>query len=262
MPTGRRPTPISARSRESLWTPSGTFLWRTPNNEIREVTINSSPVSLITFAGQRTPGFMNGGGIGAQFSNPYCLAIDKFNNIYVGDQYNGAIRIITPGGAVNTFAGAGYSSPVSNGPAYMATFNGINAIALDSSGNLYVAESGAYDVRKITVSAGSTMVSTLAGDGYPGFNNANGTLAEFNYPSGIAVDGYGNVYVSDSNNQLIRKITPSGDVSTLAGQYQNHGAANGLGTSAQFYSPEGLAIDQNGILYVGNAANNLIRIIQ
>jgi hypothetical protein len=85
--------------------------------------------------------------------------------------------------------------------------------------------------------------------------------AQFQYPSGLAVDSYGNVYVSDSNNQLIRKITPSGDVSTLAGNYPNHGASNGLGTAAEFYSPEGLAFFQ-GSLYVGDAGNNLVRIIQ
>jgi sugar lactone lactonase YvrE len=236
----------------------------TANNMIREITVSTSPVSMIVFAGQETAGYVDATGVAAQFSQPWGIAVDKSNNVYVGDTGNGVIRIISPSGAVTTFAGKSYGSAITltNGPASIASFNGTDGIALDNNGNFYVTETGYEDVRKITISGGTTMVSTLAGSGVAAFNNANGILAEFNSPIGVAVDSSGNVYVADQNNQLIRKITPGGDVSTLAGQTSSHGSSNGQGSAASFYNPQGLAIDQNGILYVGDAQNNLIRIIQ
>jgi len=129
---------------------------------------------------------------------------------------------------------------------------------VDSSGNLYVADSTNSRIRKIT-SAG--VVSTLAGSGTEGHHDGTGTAAQFNGPSGVTVDSSSILYVADNGNHRIRKITSAGDVTTLAGS-GIAGSANGAGTEAQFYYPSGVAVDSSGILYVADKDNNRIRKIE
>jgi hypothetical protein len=142
-----------------------------------------------------------------------------------------------------------------NGTGAAATFNYPAGVAVDGTGNVYVAEYGGHRIRKVT-SAG--VVTTLAGSGLPGFADGTGALASFYYPVGIGLDAAGNVYVGDSTNNRVRKITPLGVVTTLAGSGVA-GFANGTGVAASFFNPTGIAVDSAGNVFVADSNNNLIR---
>jgi sugar lactone lactonase YvrE len=154
---------------------------------------------------------------------------------------------------VTTVAGSG-STGYGDGTGSSALFNQPAGLAIDASGNLYVADEGNNCIRKVTPSG---MVTTLAGSTTPGYKNGQGAAAEFFSPNGIAVDAAGNVYVTDVLNEAIRKITPSGSVTTLAGGTE--GSADGTGSAAQFDYPYGITIDGSGNLIVADAYNNRIR---
>ena len=153
---------------------------------------------------------------------------------------------------------AGFAGQVNaNGSGTNALFEAPAGAALDSAGNLYVADFYNNTIQKMT-SAG--VVTTLAGSaGNSGSTDASGTNALFNGPEGVAVDAAGNVYVADSGNSTIRKITPGGSVSTLAGSAGNIGNANGTGSNATFYQPAGVAVDSNTNVYVADYGNHTIR---
>jgi len=220
------------------------------NNEIREITTAGV---VTTFAGTGTAGFANGAATAATFRAPIALAIDATGNLYVADEGNDAIRVITPGGVVSTLAGSG-SPGFANGTGSAASFNSPNSVAVDAVGNVYVADLANGLIRKI---APGGVVTTFAGSGTRGSANGTGTSASFSSPSGLAVDASNNVYVGDSNNNLIRMITPAGVVTTFAGSGAT-GSTNGVGTAASFNFPTGLAI-LNGYMYVADNGNNLIR---
>jgi len=208
------------------------------NNQIRKITPGGQ-VSTFAFG----------------FNSPSGLAIDASGNIYVADAANNVIKIITPSGNVSVFAGSGSVGAV-NGVGIGASFTLPTGLAIDASGYLYVTDNGNNLIRKITPGG---LVSTLAGSGSPGAVDAVGAAASFKSPVGITVDALGNVYIADSGNDIIRKITPNGTVTTLAGTAGNIGRSNGQGSVASFNDPRGLTIDANGNLYVGDLVNNLIR---
>jgi sugar lactone lactonase YvrE len=166
-----------------------------------------------TIAGKRgVSGSADGLDTAARFNLPESVAVDASGNIYVADNGNNEIRKVTPAGLVSTLAGNGTAGK-SNGKGSGATFNSPFGLAVDASGNIYVADSGNNLIRKITPDA---TVSTFAGSGSKGAGDANGVQATFNTPAGLAIDASGNLYVSDENNNIIRKITPSGMVTTVA----------------------------------------------
>jgi len=181
------------------------------NNLIREIT----PVGVVTtLAGNGANATTSNGTLSASsFNNPTGVAIDKAGNIYVANYLNDNILEVSPAGVVNTFAGSGQQG-AANGPAASATFYFPNNVALDGAGNVYVAD-GVNNLIRVITPAG--VVSTLAGSGAAGSANGVGTAASFNGPAGLAVDAAGNVYVADSGNNLIRKITAAGVVTTIAG---------------------------------------------
>src|SRR5262249_38768813 len=133
-------------------------------------------------------------------------------------------------------------------------------LAMDGSGNLYVADTYNFTIRKLTPSGTNWAVSTLAGQpGVSGTNDDTGSAARFHYPADLIVDSGGNVFVADSYNETVRKITPAGVVTTIAGYSDHLGAADGTNISAQFYLPHSLTLDNNGTLYVADAYNDTIR---
>jgi len=170
-------------------------------NDIRKI----SPAGIVgTFAGGGTPGvyeYRDGQGTDARFSSPGALTIDAQGNIYVTDRGNNRIRKITPSGFVSTIAGSGIQG-LQDGPADSARFSAINGICLDTLGNLYVSDFSC--IRKITPDG---FVSTLAGTKIIGYADGPAATAKFYYPEGLAFDEQGNLYVADSHNQRIRKIT-------------------------------------------------------
>ena len=217
------------------------------NHKIRKI----SPAGVITTLAGSTGGFADGTGSSAQFYFPVSVCVDVSGNVYVADYGNHRIRKISPTGSVTTLAGS--TTGFADGNGSTAQFNFPFGIALDNSGNVYVADANNNKIRKISPAG---MVTTLAGSTF-GFSDGLGTAAQFNSPFGIAVDNSGNVYVADSGNNKIRKITPTGLVSTLAGS--TRGFSDGLGNAAQFDDPFNVAIDAIGNVYVADSVNNKIR---
>ncbi|MDR2208254.1 MAG: hypothetical protein LBE22_04690 [Azoarcus sp.] len=220
------------------------------NYRIRKIT----PAGEVSTLAGSEEGFADGIGSDAKFGEPEGIAIDAAGNLYVADRWNNRIRKITPAGEVSTFAGGedGFADGIGGG----AKFRGPTSIAIDAAGNLYVADKWNNRVRKITPTG---EVSTLAG-GEGGFADGIGDDARFRSPFGIAIDAAGNLYVADEGNHRIRKITPAGEVSTLAGS--EYGFADGIGSAARFYRPFGIAIDAAGDLYVADFRNHRIRKIE
>ena len=225
------------------------------NQTIRMVT----PTALTTtLAGQvGVTGSLNGTGTGAQFHQPSGTAVDTAGNVYVADSLNRVIRKISPGGLVSTFAGNSSQQGTNDGVGGAARFINPVALAVDQTNNVYVTDQGGNTIRFITPDG---TVSTLAGLGKAsGTNDGVGTAARFNGPQGVAVDVGGNVYISDSGNQTIRKIDTTGLVTTLAGSPQQTGSKDGAGSTAMFSTPRGITVDGATNVYVADSVNSTIR---
>lgn len=211
--------------------------------------INSAN-NVSAYAGTGIPGFQDGSAALAKFSEESLgIVVDGLGNIYVVDSQNERIRKITPTGEVSTVAGNGGSSFV-NGPGATAQFVSPNGIVIDSHGNLFVADF--TEIRKITPAG---VVSTFAGNGAGGFQDGSADQALFEALDDLVIDANDNIYASDESR--IRKITPSGVVSTVAGS--TSGFEDGDGATAKFYHAAGLGIDRQGNIYVADPLNNRIR---
>jgi len=232
------------------------YLADTDNHTIRKIVATTGVVT--TFAGQAgTAGSANGTGTAAQFNYPSDVALDSAGNLYVADAGNQIIRKITPAGVVTTLAGLTGIPGTADGAGTVARFNTPEGVAVDGSGNVYVADTNNHTIRKITP-AGT--VSTLAGlAGTSGTGDGAGTVARFQYPSDLALDSSGNLYVADTDNHAIRKLTPAGLTGTVAGLTGTNGSADGTGSTARFYYPTGVAVDSSGNVYVADTSNQTIR---
>jgi sugar lactone lactonase YvrE len=228
----------------------------TENDTVRVISPAGVVTTLAGLAG--TPGSADGQGAAARFSRPSGIAVDTAGNVFVADHANHTVRQITPGGLVSTLAGTAGSPGSADGQGGAARFYLPTGVAVDASGAVYVADSGSATIRKITAG----LVSTLAGSpGQSGTADGTGSAARFDFPTGVAVDGSGNVYVGDSWNDLVRQVTAGGAVTTLAGVARTPGSADGPGAVAQFDGPAGVAVDATGRLFVADSGNDTLRLL-
>jgi streptogramin lyase len=204
----------------------------------------------------------------ATLSSPGGIAVDQQGDIFIADTEDNVVREITPNGNIQLFAGngtEGYSGD--GGPATQAELDSPQDVAVDSSGDVFIADTYNNVIREVTPNG---VISTVAGSGTPGYSGDNGpaTSAELCSPSGVAVDSLGNLYIADSCNNVIRRVSTTGIITTVAGDYTadqadgGGGAFSGNGgpaTSAQLNSPQGVALDQAGDLFIADTFNNSIR---
>ena len=193
----------------------------------------------------------------ARFSDPEDVACDAAGNIYVADAGNFTIRRISPDGQVSTLAGEAGSSGSADGTGSAARFAFPTGVACDAAGNVYVADRENCTIRRVTPAG---VVTTVAGKvGSWGSRDGRTSAARFNGPEGIACDAAGDLFVAEFGNSTIRKITPAGRVTTVAGKAGSIGYADGRGSAARFNRPTGIACDAAGNLYVADHLNNMIR---
>ena len=216
-----------------------------------------TPYTFTTLAGSVGYGIEDGTGSAARFYSPHSVAVDSVGNVYITDTYNNRVRKMKPGGVVTTLAGSAGTSGSKDGTRGAARFTQPDGVAVDSAGNVYVADTLNSTIRQVTPAG---VVTTLAGlAGTSGSKDGTGSTARFYYPHGVAVDSAGNVYVGDAGNRTIRKVTPSGVVTTLAGLAGSSGSADGTGSAARFNVPSGVAVDGAGNAYVADFFNCTIR---
>ena len=226
-------------------------------------------VSLV--AGNSRPGFSGDGGAAtaAQLNSPQGLALDASGNLYIADSSNNRVRIVSPAGIINTFAGTGQTSPDSSpytfndgGPATQALLHLPMGVAVDKSGNVYIADTGDNLIREVTTDGN---IATIAGDGYPSFGGdpttaattttpaspSPATSAEVHSPEDVAIDSKGNIYIADTANGRIREITTDGNINTIAGSTSIGDTGDGAAaTSATLETPYSLAVDSSGNVFI------------
>ncbi len=214
------------------------------------------PFLVSTLAGRAaSPGSADGPGTSAQFVDPNDLAVDTAGYLYVSDREAHAIRKISPAGVVTTLAGRSGTSGFADGTGSAALFNLPSGIVVDRSGNVFVADNNNNRIRKITPAG---VVTTFVGAAQ-GSVDGNATVARLTLPQGLALDAAGNLYFCESATHTIRRVTPAGEVTTIAGGVRANGHVDGPGTTARFNAPAGLAIDAAGLLYVADTSNHVIR---
>jgi len=237
------------------------YIADTANNSIREVTTDGI---INTICGDTYPGFLGdtGNAQSAELNHPSDVILDSSGNIYIADTNNARIRQITTAGVINTYAGSGSTGFAGDGGSATLTTVAMSAplgLAVDSSGNLFIVENGDSRIRKVDTKGN---ISTIAGNGTAGFSGDGSTAvnAEMNFPTGIAIDSSGNLYIADFLNLRIRKIDSSGNINSVAGNgVLSFSGDGGPAFSAQMNSPQGVAADSAGNLYVSDTNNNVVR---
>lgn len=230
--------------------------------DVRSHTIRRTTMAgvVTTFAGLAgVEGSQDGTGNGARFSYPQDACVDRAGNVYVADTRNSTIRKVTPTGDVTTLAGLAGWPGSSDGNGSAARFEEPTGVAADAGGTLYVVDRSAATIRKVTPLGDVTTFAGVAGSW--GSTDGRGSAARFFYPVDLTVDGAGNVYVADTGNATIRKITPAGDVTTLAGLAGSREIVDGSGSAAHFESPIDVAVDGSGNLLVAESNGSVVRLV-
>jgi trimeric autotransporter adhesin len=229
------------------------------NERIRKVTAAGL---ISTVAGNGTSGYSGDGGLAtaAQLSNPSSVAVDTAGNLYIADTYNQRIRKVTTAGVIIAVAGTGTSGYSGDGgSATAAQLNSPTGVAVDTTGNIYFADTANARIRKVTAVG---LIGTVAGNGTSGFSGDGGsaTSAQLSYPTGVAVDSAGNLYIALGDNNRVRKVTAAGLISTVAGNgTSGYSGDGGPAAVAQLYTPGSVAIDTAGNLYIADTGNHRIR---
>ncbi len=232
------------------------------NNVIRRI---NSGGGISTYAGTGSAGYSGDGFAAstAQLNNPEGISLDNYGNLYIADAGNHVIREVYSTGQINTIAGTGGSFGYSgdHGPANAAQLHSPSAVAIDIYGNVYIADRNNNAIRKID-NAGD--ITTIAGNGFVGSGGDNGPAAsaQLHSPSGISIYGFGNIYISDEGNNVIRKIDTAGTITKFAGSYLNGYSGNGgLAVNAEMSTPSGLAVDGLERVYIADYDNNVVRLV-
>jgi sugar lactone lactonase YvrE len=242
------------------------YIADTSNNTIRRITFagvvttlagKAGMVVIDTATGLPSGNYADGTGSDVRFYSPDSVAVDSIGNVFVADTKNHVIRRISSAGVVTTFAGTAGRNGSADGKGSDARFNQPNGLAIDATGNLFVADTYNYTIRRITPAGEVTTVAGLALSS--GSADGTGSAARFAFPYGLTLDASGNVYVADTYNQTIRRITPTGEVTTLAGLAGHVGSADGTGSDARFNNPWSLAADKSGNIYLADSSNHTFR---
>ncbi len=240
--------------------PSGNIYISDGNNNLVRMINTSGIISTIAGTGSATFGGDGGPATAAQLNQPSAIAMDRHGNLYIGDRLNYRIRKITPSGIISTFAGTGATGSTGDGgPATAATFNKPYGLSFDGAGNLYVADQFSHRVRRIDTFG---VIWPFAGTGTSSFSGDGGqaTAATLWYPNCVYSDYAGNVYITDNQNQRIRKVNTSGIISTYAGSgTAGFSGDGGQATAARINYPAGARMDASGNLYIADNVNNRIR---
>ena len=229
----------------------------TGDNTIRKISPDGAVTTLAGLAGSH--GSIDSQGSAARFWAPFGIAVDNLDNVYVAEVANGTIRKISPAGQVSTLAGLAGNPGTNDGTGDNAQFRNPWGVAVDRNGMVYVADTSSSTIRKISPAGAVSTFAGLAGNS--GFSDGSGNQARFWNPHGVEADSAGNLYVADTANNTVRKVTSAGMVSTLAGRAGSPGLADGAPGVSQLRHPQGLAMTRYGVLYVADTDNHAIRVL-
>ena len=252
----------------SLTAPSGVavdvagnvYIADTGNHRIRKVTVSTGIIT--TIAGRGAPRLLGDGGLAtaAYLNAPAGLTLDAAGNIYIADSNNRRIRKITAStGVITSIVGSSAIALGDGGLATAASISAIPSIAVDTNGNIYIADTGNHRIRKVTVSTG--IITTIAGNGTAGYAGDNGpaTSAQIYEPKAVAISEFGEVFIADTLNQRVRKLEGTIIVTVAGNGFEGWSGDGGAATSASLFQPLGLAFDTTGNLYVADSWNSSIR---
>jgi hypothetical protein len=235
------------------------FIADAGNNRIREVSPDGD---ITTIAGNGVYGYSGDGGpaVDAHLARPTALAVDAAGDLFIADDGNDVVREVTPDGIITTVAGTGIPGDTGDGgSATAAEIDGPSGLAVDAAGDLFIADAGNNEVRGV---APDGRISTVAGDGTLGDSGDGGaaTAAELDSPEGVAVDASGDLFIADAGHSIVREVDPSGTISTVAGDgTAGFSGDGGAATSAELDNPQGIAVDDEGNLWIVDRDNRRVR---
>lgn len=239
------------------------YITDSANNRVRKVTKSNGKISTIAGSGTATDSGDGGSATASSLNTPYGIAVDHAGNVYISDFLGHVVRQINTSGTINTYAGTGtYGYSGDGGAATNAQINRPFGLAVDAAGDLFIADSNNYCVRKVDTNQNMSTVAGVCGSlGFSG-DGGNATSAKMSSPYGIAVDNAGNLYIADSGNNRIRKVS-NGIITTLAGTTGAGGFSGdgGAATAAKLNRPFGVSVDSSGNVYISDYGNYRVRLV-